>query len=306
MLIAAIILSAVLVITAVVFYTVSVRIYRSAFDYRCTTPAGSIRKMEDFPAMARTRHTFSTLQGHTLVGYLYRSAEQSTPKALVVFAHGLGAGGQSGYLDIFNELVRGGYCVFAYDATGNDESGGEVIGGLPQGFIDMDYAVSYARSLPETEGLPLILMGYSWGGLSAGNTLNTHPDAAAVVTLAGWNRSLDLIEYQGRQMAGKAAKLMLPFAAAYEYFTYGNYAFSTAMKGFAKSDCGVMIVHGALDTTVPIEYGYDTYHAVYADDPRFTFVRFPYRSHDVFSLPGGHLDEELMDQIVAFCDKWIS
>lgn len=288
----------------VTMYFASAAIYRSTFDYRCTTGAPDAHDISDYPAMERSRHTFPTLQGHTLAGYLYQSSDGAAPKALVVFAHGLGSGGQQGYMDIFDYLVRSGYCVFAYDATGNDESEGEAIGGLPQGFIDMDYAADYAQALPETQGLPLILMGYSWGGLSAGNTLNTHPEAAAAVTLAGFNRSLDLIEYEGREMVGDAVQLMLPFVTVYEFFTYGDYAFSTAMKGFAASDCGVMIVHGERDVTVPPEYGYDLYYETYGDDPRFTFLSYPVRGHSIFTQ-AGKLDTELMDQIIAFCDQWV-
>lgn len=294
-----------LLLGTVTMYFVSASIYRSTFDYRCTTGALDAHDMANYPAMDRSRHTFPTLQGHTLVGYLYQSSDGATPKALVVFAHGLGAGGQTGYLDIFDVLVRSGYCVFAYDATGNDESEGEAIGGLPQGFIDMDYAADYAQALPETQGLPLILMGYSWGGLSAANTLNTHPEAAAVVALAGWNRSLNLIEYEGRAMVGDAVQFMLPFVTVYEFFTYGDYAFSTAMKGFAASDCGVMIVHGERDITVPPAYGYDLYHETYGDDPRFTFLSYPTRGHQVLSRSDGKTDTELLAQIIAFCDQWV-
>lgn len=300
------ILAVLLVLGTAAMYGFSAYIYRDSFNYRCTTSPGNVDDMADFPALTRTRHTFTTLQGHTLVGHFYEAADGAAPKALVVFAHGLGGGGQSGYLEIFDYLVRSGYCVFAYDATGNDESEGEVIGGLPQGFIDMDHAVTYAQTLPETANLPLVLMGYSWGGLSCVNTLNTHPEAHAVVALAGWNRSLDLIEYEGRQMVGDAVKFMLPFAAAYEFFTYGDYAFSTAMKGFAASDCGVMIVHGQRDITVPPEYGYDTYYETYADDPRFTFLSYPNRGHEVLTQPGVGLDTDLMTQIVDFCDRWVN
>ena len=303
MMIVAIVLIAALLAGMVAAYCAVASAYRKAFDYRCTTSTGNSYDIEKFPAMSRQQHTFPTRQGHLLTGYLYESADGGAAKALVVFAHGLGAGGQRGYLPMFDCLIRNGYCVFAYDATGNDESEGEAIGGLPQGYIDMDYAVTYAQGLEETEGLPLVLMGYSWGALSAGNTLNTHPEAAAVVTIAGWNRASDLVMHSNRQKMGDtAAKLMAPFVTLHEFFTYGKYAFSTAMKGFEGSDCGVMILHGELDGTVPIQYGYDIYAEKYADDPRFTFVRYSDRGH-VNILPKS--DNETMLQIVAFCDKWV-
>ena len=296
-------LIAVFLVGMIAAYSAVSSAYRKAFNYRCTTSIADRYDIEKFPTMSYRKHTFPTRQGHMLTGYLYESAEGKDAKALVVFAHGLGAGGQVGDLPIFDYLVQNGYCVFAYDATGNDESEGEAVGGLPQGYIDMDYAVTYAQSLEETRGLSLVLMGYSWGGLSAGNTLNTHPEAVAVVTIAGWNRANDLVMRSNEKKMGAAvAKAMDPFIGLYEVITYGKYAFSTAMKGFAGSDCGVMIIHGELDGTVPIELGYDIYAEKYADDPRFTFLRYSDRGHTNI-LPKNN--EDVMAQIVAFCDKWV-
>ena len=297
--------AAVLLLSTAGLYLVSAGIYRCIFSQRYTTAPEDAYSLEQFPQMTASRHTFSALQGHTLVGYLYQNVDGAKPKALVVFAHGLGAGGQRRYLPIVDYLVRSGYCVFAYDATGNDESGGASVGGLPQGCADMDRAVTYARGLEETAELPLILFGYSWGALSAGNTLNNHPDAAAVVLVAGCNRSMDLIEYLAELRVGKAAKIGLPFVELYEYLTYGAYATDTAMDGFAASDCGVMIVHGTEDTVVPMKYGYDLYAETYENDPRFTFVRYVGRGHKIFTAYYKKLDESLMAQITAFCDNWV-
>ena len=150
--------------------------------------------MEDFDNLERTRYEFDTKNGDTLVGYLY-SNKSNEEKGLVVFAHGLGGGGQRGYIDIFDYLSSNGYYVFAYDATGNDESEGKAIGGLPQGIIDLDYAINFTKTINEVKDLPLMLMGYSWGGFSVSNVLNYHDDVKAVVAIAGWNESENLIEY---------------------------------------------------------------------------------------------------------------
>lgn len=285
-------------------YIAAVSIYSASFGYRCTTDADAAFDIAEFPDLSRDRHTFTTLQGHTLVGYLYKSTDSDvTLKALLVFAHGLGGGGQTGYMDIFDYFCSQGYLVFAYDATANDESEGEEIGGLPQGFIDLDYAITYAESLPEAADLPTVLMGYSWGGLSVANALNTHPDVEAVASLAGWNKSMDMIEYRGCQMVGPMGKVLLPFVSAYEFVTYGGkYAFSSAMKGFENSDCEVFVVHGELDDTIPIEYGHDTYIEEYADDARFTFKTYADRDHLVMRDESGKHDMALMAEIAAFFD----
>lgn len=282
-------------------YFLAVSIYDGSFNYRCTTEEDIFFDISEFPALTRERHTFTSNNGQTLVGYLYEQ-EDVQKKAVIVFAHGLGAGGQTGYMDMFNYLTEQGYYVFAYDATANDESEGDVIGGLPQGYIDLDYAINYAYTIEEIKDMPFVLMGYSWGGLSVVNALNTHPEVEAVVSIAGWNKSMNLIDYEGCQMVGGVAKLLLPFASLYEYQMYGSYAFSTGMKGFANSDCAVMIVHGEMDETIPIRYGYETYYKKYGDDSRFVFKKYEDRDHSLLDYADGSRDFELMAEVAAFFD----
>ena len=297
--IVAIVLSILLVGASIALYCLAVSIYDGSFNYRCTTEESKAFDIAQFPSMTRQRHTFTSNKGQTLVGYLYEHTEVEE-KAVIVFAHGLGAGGQTGYMDLFDFLTAQGYYVFAYDATANDESEGDVIGGLPQGFIDLDYAMDYAYTIEEICDLPFVLMGYSWGGLSVANVLNYHPEVKAVASLAGWNKSMNLIDYRGCQMVGGVAKLLLPFASVYEYVKYGNYAFSTALKGFANSDCKVMIVHGELDDTIPIEYGYETYYEKYGTDARFVFKTYADRDHELMRNADGVHDLLLMQEIVDF------
>ena len=303
-LIVSIVLAALLIGGSVGLYCLAVSIYDGSFNYRCTTAEDISFDISQFPGMTRERHTFKSNNGQTLVGYLYERTESEIDhKAVIVFAHGLGAGGQTGYMDMFDYFTRQGYYVFAYDATANDESEGEVIGGLPQGFIDLDHAIDYAYTIDKISQMPFVLVGYSWGGMSVGNALNYHPEVKAVVSMAGWNKSMNLIDYRGCQMVGGVAKLLLPFASVYEYTMYGEYAFSTAMKGFANSDCDVLIVHGEQDDTIPIGYGYETYYEKYGSDDRFAFKKYTERDHNLLNYEDGSRDFELMADVVAFLDN---
>ena len=301
-----IILAVIVVGSMIGLYFLAKSIYDGSFNYRCTTSAEESFDIAEFETLTSERHTFKSKQGQQLVGYLY---EQNDPdlleKGVIVFAHGMGGGGQNGYMDMFHYLTGQGYYVFAYDATGNDESEGEVIGGLPQGFIDLDYAIDYAHTIEEIKDLPFVLMGYSWGGLSVGNVLNYHPEVEAVVSMAGWNTSMNLIEYRGCQMVGDVAKMLIPFAIVHEYLMYGDYAFSSSIKGFANSDCNVMIVHGAKDETIPMEFGYETYFEKYGEDDRFVFKKYDDRDHGVLENADGSRDFELLAEAVLFFDNSI-
>ena len=284
-------------------------IYEASFGYRIETPEQMRFSEEQFPDLIGERHSFTSDKGQTLVGYLYERADsgenQFEGKALIIFAHGFGGGGQVGYMDIFDYLTGEGFYVFAYDATGNDESEGDKIGGLPQGYIDLSYAIEYAKNIEKTAGLPTVLMGYSWGGLSVGNVLNYQPDVAAVVSIAGWNRSMDMMEHVGYRIAGEPSRLLLPFLSAYEHLLFGDYADADAIGGFERSDCPVMIIHGRRDTTVPIAFGYEEYQRIYAEDERFSFVEYENLDHTLIRNPDGSLNEELFSTAVDFVNQAI-
>ena len=302
--IVSIVLAILLVGGSIGLYSLAVSIYDGSFNYRCTTDEDISFDISEFPEMTRQRHTFTSNNGQMLVGYLYEHTDPAVEKkAVIVFAHGLGAGGQTGYMDMFNYMTAQGYYVFAYDATANDESEGDVIGGLPQGFIDLDHAIEYAYTIDEIKDMPFVLVGYSWGGLSVVNALNYHPEVKAVVSMAGWNKSMDLIEYRGCQMVGGVAKLLLPFASIHEYMMYGDYAFSTGVKGLANSDCPVLIVHGEQDDTIPISYGYETYYEKFGESERFTYKKYDDRDHSLLDNNDGTRDFELMKEVVDFLDK---
>ena len=184
-----------------------------------------------------------------------------------------------------------GYLVFAYDATGNDESEGSGVGGIPQGVIDLDRAISFVADSGNFPSLPIVLFGHSWGGYSACSVLTYHPEVKAVIECSGCNRSSDLFEAGGKEQAGDVIYTMMPFVRLHERIKFGKYASNTAMDGFAASQAAVMIVHSADDGVVPISYGYDVYYKKYQDDSRFTFIRLEDRGHNYVYDDTAYIDE---------------
>ena len=268
------------------WWALSVSIYNENFNKRFTSYEPMMLHVEDFDGLQCEQCEFPSDKGQKLAGYLYSTGKE--PRGLIVIAHGLGAGHNS-YMDCANYFAQNGYNVFAYDATGNDASEGEGVGGIPQGAADLDYAISYAESrFPE---LPVALFGHSWGGYSVCAVLTYHPEVRAVIECCGCNRASDLFEAGGLEQAGGVIYTMMPFIRLHERIHYGKYAANTAMDGFAASDAAVMAVHSADDDVVPIRYGYDLYYEKYKNDPRFVFRRFENRGHnDIFS-ESGYLSE---------------
>ncbi len=270
-------------LTALLPLTGSVLIYDSNFHERYETSILYYHSLDEFPDLTMERTDFISNHGQNLAGYLYSSGSDPK-KGVVVMAHGLGGGGHVSYMGVADFFASNGYYVFAYDATANDSSEGDHVGGLPQGIIDLDHALHHVKNLQQTKGLPILLFGHSWGAYAICNVLNLHPDIRAVAAVSGFNTSIDMIDAQGRMIMGNAISLMLPYISLYETLKFNHYATFSAMDGFAASDAAVMIVHSTDDTIVPPQYGYDLYFDTYGDSDRFTFVRYETRGHNAIFL----------------------
>ena len=287
------------VLAAAGLCALGIYIYNQNFNRRFESYEPLMQRPEDFEGLERMRYQFPSDKGQMLTGYLYSTGNE--PKGIVVIAHGFGDGGHNSYMDAADYFARNGYAVFAYDATGCDESEGKGVGGLPQGVIDLDHAISFVENSGNFPRLPVMLFGHSWGGYSVTNVLSQHPEVKAVISCSGFNYSPDMIESEGRIEAGNAISLIMPFVKLYETVKYGKYATNTAMDGFAASDAAVMIVHSADDSMVPMSLGYDIYHEKYADDPRFSFIRLENRGHSyVFD------DMTYINDFNAGFDRWLA
>lgn len=254
-------------------------VYELIFNNSYTTYEPYSLSVEDFDGLKVENCKFESNNGQMLAGYRYYKDSIASPKGLLIIAHGHGGGGQNTYMPIADYFTTAGYKVFAYDATANDNSEGDSLGGLPQGLIDLDYAIRYVEADEEYKELPIVLFGHSWGGYCVTNVLSFHPEVKAVVSAAGFNRSSCMLQSYAERYAGFAATLTMPFVNSYEFIKFGLTANSSAMKAFEASDAGVFIIHSKDDKTVGIDYGYNIYYEKYKDDDRFTFVEYEDRGH---------------------------
>ncbi len=288
-----------LVVLAAAWIGISLGLYGIYFGRRFETNAFNMNHVENFEGLERTRYEFTSDKGQTIVGYMYSSSESH--KGIIILAHGYGAGGHNSYMPSINYFAQNGYYVFAYDATGNDESGGKGIGGVPQGVIDLNYAINFVENSGDFPDLPIGLFGHSWGGYSVTNVLTYHPEIEAVIECSGPNSSSDLVEGGGTKVIGPVVKVLMPVIKIYERTKYGEYATNSALDGFASTEAEIMVVHSSDDNIVPIEYGYDIYYEVYKDDPRFTFVRLEDKGHNMFLNVKNNA--ELYESFVEFYDE---
>lgn len=253
-------------------------VYRDNFGQRFETYEPTARSIDEFEGLRLAECTFESDKGQKLAGYKYY--RDNTPKGVVVMAHGFGGGGHNSYMDIADYFTACGYVVFAYDTTGCDKSEGDEVGGLPQGVIDLDYALRFVESSEEFKDLQIMLWGHSWGAYSVGSVLAYHPEVKAAIMVSGFDKSADMIEFQGREIAGDAIDFMLPHINKIEEEKFGKYASASCMAGFEKSDTAVMIVHSRDDGMVPYANSFQKFYDKYGDHPRFEFVSFEDKGHN--------------------------
>ncbi|SFS11983.1 Lysophospholipase, alpha-beta hydrolase superfamily [Agrococcus baldri] len=160
--------------------------------------------MPKFTAL-RAESTFVDLQGVTIHCYTWKPGK---PKGVLLIAHGLGEHALR-YEHVAQRFVAAGYAVWAIDqrghgATGVEQHGGDLsqLGKLGAGGMRAvvgDLATTLRRIRGEHPGLPVAILGHSWGSLSTQILLNSRAELvdAAILTgtsyrMPGWMNAGDL------------------------------------------------------------------------------------------------------------------
>ena len=272
--------SVLLAILLVIHPIASIVVYEAIFSQRYEPAPWLLMTADDFDSLVLEQVQIYG-DGERLAGFKYENPTVSNTHGLVVLAHGLGGGGHTPYLPLIDALTDEGYLVFTYDATGNGESDGKDVSGLPQGPIDLCRAISYALSDTEYKDLPLYLIGHSWGAYSVGAALSYYPEVKGAVMLAGFDSSADMIKAGASDYVGSFLSTALsPTVTLYERIKFGDFASLSVTDGIASVDAPVMVIHSEDDATVPIDIGYDKYYESYKGDTRVTFLRYEDRGHN--------------------------
>ena len=289
-----------LVFTLATWPVVTAAVYETIFQYRFETEPWLQFSAAEFDGLQMQRSDFYADNGERLAGYLYQKGAPEK-KGVLVFAHGYGTGGHNSYMPLIDYFAGAGYYVFAYDARGTDNSEGKKVEGLPQGVMDLDCAIDHARGMAELAGLPMVLMGHSWGGYCVGSVLNLHPEVEAAVILAGFNETEDMLYYQARAYTWILADLTISSVKRYEDRKFGlAYADLTAISGMRHTDAQIMVVQSRDDATVPIRYGYDLFYQEFSENDRFQFVLYENRGHGYLFCSQAALNYQA--QLEAACE----
>ena len=145
-----------------------------------------------------TRSPLATADGQALVLHDW-PAPAGAPRAQVLLVHGLGEHAGR-YAQLAGELRDWGFAVRAYDQRGHGLSGG-ARGGLPHDTAlldDLAAVIDTTRRMQQRgqQGLPLILLGHSLGGLVAGRfvSLQLRPVDALVMSSPALDPGLSALQ----------------------------------------------------------------------------------------------------------------
>ncbi|KQO60306.1 alpha/beta fold hydrolase [Curtobacterium sp. Leaf261] len=145
------------------------------------------------PTFSAARGDSSFVDAHG-VEIVYSTWRAARPRAVVQIAHGVGEHGLR-YAPLAEDLVRAGYTVYANDHRGHGRTGMRQYGddrsqlghlgpgGLRAAIDAVRMMSAVARS--DDPGVPLVLLGHSWGSLMAQRIVNTHSEAYDGVVLSG-------------------------------------------------------------------------------------------------------------------------
>ncbi len=142
-------------------------------------------------SVVRSDHSYVDAEGVTISYYVWKAPKA---RAVIQLAHGLGEHALR-YDYLAQALVAAGYSVYADDhrghgATGMRQHNGDItkLGRLgPGGLRATIEAVRQFTGIVrgDNPGLPLVLLGHSWGSLMAQKIINSHSADYDAVVLTG-------------------------------------------------------------------------------------------------------------------------
>ena len=205
---------------------------------------------KDLPILNEREEGKFVSGSNRLAYYLYRAP---LAKGLILYVHGMAGMADDQYAVNQAELLRRGYDVFAIDLTASGRSEGRGIPGLHQSALDVAAAGEYIASRYDLNGMPLFLFGHSWGGYGVAASLTFLKNVKAVASFSGFDSPLK------EMVAIPAAKVGMPFTLPTDQIEEplkmraGPYYDLSASDAIASSNVPTLLVHGDLDTTVPLK-----------------------------------------------------
>ena len=245
--IVAIVLAAVILLFVAMTIVVAVNMNKMFGRYDYDNPRFTLDYYYEHYEADYPRKSVTFVSGeNTLQGHIYG---EDNDKGLLVFAHGINSGYEH-YLNSLLWFVDNGWRVFGYDATGSGNSGGDAAKGLSQSALDLDAALDYIELDEELSGLPIFLMGHSWGGYAVAAVMNFGHKVDGIISVSGYAEPVEMLYEFAVNVVGNARFLLYPSLVVYNKAMFGEYSDLSAVSGINSTDTPVLIVHGTEDEMI--------------------------------------------------------
>lgn len=273
-----------LIVVFIILLVVSSKLLDAAgFNKRCEGNENlKYLKAKNFDNLNAHPISFKSDKGQTLNGFLYSSAKVDKYKALIVFAHGMGAG-HLAYTTEINYFAQKGYLVLAYDNTGTCESEGDKLVGFGQGIIDLSKAIDFVNSREDLKELPLLLLGHSWGGYSVCNVpTTTDANIRGIVAFSPFNSINRLLADMVKMKTKANVRFLTPFLDIVNLMRFGKIGILRSCDTISSNQIPTLVMHGGNDMTVNVQNSPVGLKHRIAENPNARAVLYDSKYHNVY------------------------
>lgn len=196
-----------------------------------------------------------------LNGFKYESQTAERRNEVVIFAHGMGPG-HIAYTTEISYFCNQGYTVVATDSLGCNFSDGKNIRGMYEGAKTVVKTIDFVKS--ELKPEKIYLLGHSWGGYSVLCASALRKVNKVVAISAPSSPVKTIYEGASKVISKPFSAILRPFWWLINFFKFGVYGNTSAVKSVKKNGVKTLLVHGDKDTVVsPLKA---VYYGVYGEN----------------------------------------
>lgn len=209
----------------------------------------------------------------TLRGWLLRASRNGSPGPAAIVVHGWG-GSAAEMLPVARPLLAAGLDVVLLDARCHGRSDDADLTSMPAFAEDTQTALDWLHAQPNVDPARIVLVGHSVGAGACLLVAARDPSVAGVVSLASMA--------DPREFMSRVLRRRLPGPLTTAALRFVEHAIGHRFEDFApvhtigRVRAPVLLVHGALDATVPVA---DAYRLKAHARPDTTLVVMPDTDH---------------------------
>lgn len=223
----------------------------------------------------------------------------AAPRGVVLVQHGYGTC-RADPLALIALVSRGGYAVVSCDFRGHGASGGRCTFGQGER-LDVQAALDAVAADPRLRSLPVGYLGISLGAAIGILTAAVDPRIRAVISDSSYARLGEMVgRYQRLAYGVPAAPFGWVTAACLAVALRTPLAMLDPERAIGRLRCPVLIIHGALDQSIPVAHARALYAA--AHEPKALWI-IPEASH-VTGI--NQAEQEYTRRVLDFLERGMS